>query len=375
MPRKSNGEGTLDILPSGKARYRDWVEVDGVRQRKSFVGSSPSAARAAYKAYLANAQKVAIERVQSVSQWAEYWLEVYKKPTVEWKAGKDYEAYVKRFINPAIGAIRLEDVRPAHIAMLYARAKNRSGKPVSESTLKKLRIILNNLFETAIDNSLASKNPAKKVELPQREPGRIQIFTQKHMDEVVAFLPNHPSGPYIALLFYTGLRVGELLSLMWNDIDTEEKLIHVRRSLTRTEEGEVVGNHTKTKKDRVVPYDAALEPYLAALPRAGLYVISRPDGSTHTHHSFDTVYYRFFNDLNKKLLKEHTEAKAKGSALQLPRLTPHKCRHTFATYLLRSGVDIRVVQLILGHSTVRTTEIYTHLDVNDLKNNIAKFSY
>lgn len=365
--KSTYGQGSIEVLPSGKCRLREWVEIDGVKKRKSFTGPSPKAARDAYKAFLASSQKKTVHQVQTVRQWAKYWLEVYKKPGVEWKVGKDYEMYVDRHIIPVIGDLRLADVRPANIAMLYANAKNRNKKPLSGSALNKLRITLNGIFETAIDNDLCIKNPAQKVPLPNREAVKVKVFTKSQMEYIIKALPNHPSGPALAFLLYTGLRVGELLSLMWTDIDAEKKEILVRRSLTRNEEGEIVGNHTKSRKDRIVPYDEALEPYLAQIPRFGLYVICRPDGHTHTHHSFDTVYYSFFDDLNAQLIKDKKDP--------LPRLTPHKCRHTFATYLLRGGVDIRVVQMILGHAHIQTTEIYTQVDVEDIKNNISKLAY
>lgn len=365
--KRSYGCGSIEQLASGKYRLRDYVEIDGVRKRKSFTGPTPKAVRDAYKLYLAESQKKSVHQVQTVRQWATYWLEVYKKPQVEWKVGKDYAMYVERHIVPAIGDLRLSDVRPANIAMLYANAKNRKNKPLSGSALNKLRITLNGIFETAIDNDLCQKNPVRKVPVPNREAAKIEVYTKSQMDFIVKNLPLHPAGPAVAFLLYTGLRVGEMLSLMWTDIDTDKKEIFVRRSLTRSEEGEVVGTHTKTKKDRIVPYDDALEQYLTMIPRVGLYVISRPDGRTHTHRSFDKVYYSFFEELNARLAEEEKEP--------LPRLTPHKCRHTFATYLLRGGVDIRVVQMILGHSHIQTTEIYTQVDVEDIKNNISKLAY
>lgn len=56
-------------------------------------------------------------------------------------------------------------------------------------------------------------------------------------------------------------------------------------------------------------------------------------------------------------------------------MPPHKCRHTFATYMLRSGADIRAIQTLLGHATLKTTEIYTEVDVDDLKNNVKKLNF
>lgn len=358
MPKRGNGEGTYYKLPSGNWCYRDYVQTRAGKQRMAFTAPSKPLAKQAWKDYVQEHGETPIERVETVEDWANKWLEIYKKPNVEWKVHEDYKMYICRHVLPQIGAIALMDVRPAHIARLYATAKNRKSEPLKRTSLEKIRIALNGIFETAIDNSLCVQNPAKKVDLPERSPSAPKVFTQDQMGKVIEYLPRHQYGPYIAFLLYTGLRIGELLALVWSDIDTTEKLIHIRRSITRTEDGEVVGEHTKTKKERVVPYDKGLEPYLDAISHKGLYVVCHSDGSTLTHHQFDTLYYSFFKDLNNTI---------EESMYKLPRLTPHKCRHTFATYMLRSGVDIRVVQLIMGHSTIKTTEIYTQVDVDDMK--------
>ena len=79
------------------------------------------------------------------------------------------------------------------------------------------------------------------------------------------------------------------------------------------------------------------------------------------------LYKQFFADLNMQLEHDGIDA--------IPYMSPHKCRHTFATYMLRSGADIRAIQSILGHTTLKTTEIYTEVDVDDLKSNIAKLNF
>lgn len=158
-----------------------------------------------------------------------------------------------------------------------------------------------------------------------------------------------------------------MLGLMWGDIDIENQCFNIRRSLKRTENGKEITPSTKNKKERVIPYDGdTLQKYIDKIPRNGLYVISREKDSISTHHthsSFDTIYYRFFDDLNKMLEDP------------LPKMTPHKCRHTFATYMLKSGADIRYMQALLGHSTISTTEIYTHVETEDLRANVAKLKY
>lgn len=366
MARKANGEGTFTQLPSGKWRGRFVDEIDGVTVRKSFTASSPTACRTAHKEWLKSENKVPIERVKTVGEWAIHWLEIYCKPKVAYGTHKDYKMYVDIHIIPAIGDLKFKEVKPAHIARLYANAKNLHGKPLSRSALEKIKIALHGILETAVDNGYCSKNPVDKVKLPDKEPKEIQVFSKDQMGEIVEYLGKHEYGSYIAILLYTGLRIGEMLGLMWTDIDKENLCFNIRRSLKLTENGKEITPRTKNKKERIIPYDETLQKYIEKIPRSGLYVINREvDGLSthHTHSSFDTIYYRFFDDLNATLEES------------LPKMTPHKCRHTFATYMLKSGADIRYVQAILGHSTISTTEIYTHVGTEDLRANVAKLKY
>ena len=96
-----------------------------------------------------------------------------------------------------------------------------------------------------------------------------------------------------------------------------------------------------------------------------MFLLCRDDGDFCRRSQFDRKYYKFFADLNKTLSDEN----------KIPKLTPHKCRHTFATYLLRNGSIIRYVQQLLGHSQIETTTIYTTVDIDDLKANITRLKY
>lgn len=367
MGRKANGEGTITKLPSGNYRLRTVDEIDNVIVRKSFTASSPTACRKAHKEWLASENKVPIERVKTVKEWAVHWLEVYVKAKDSYSTYKDYKMYVDRHIVPAVGKIKLAEVRPAHIAKLYAEAKNRYGNELSRSSKGNIRICLNGIFETAVDNFLCHKNPVANVQLPEKPPRRIKAFNRTQISHIVDFLDKHEYGAHIAFLLYTGLRIGEFLSLLWSDVDDETKTLHVHRTLTKGEHGEVIKDLTKTKRDRIVTYDEALEKHLSALVRTGLYVVCQEDGRHHTHRTYERLYKQFFADLNIHLEKKKADA--------IPYMSPHKCRHTFATYMLRSGADIRAIQSLLGHTSIKTTEIYTEVDVDDLKSNVAKLNF
>lgn len=380
MGRKANGEGSIAKLPSGNYRLRTVDEVDGLLIRKSFTASSPTACRKAHKAWLASENKVAIERVKTVSQWAEHWLEVYCQGKVSESTFSDYSMYIRKHILPAImrenkktgaivrfGDLNLNDVRPAHIAILYKSAKNKNGMPLSRSAMNNIRICLNAIFKTAMDNSLCKANPVQNITLPEKPPRAVKVFKRSHIKQIVAFLDEDENGPIVAFLLFTGLRIGELAALSWADIDADNQTIQVHRTLTRTAEGKKIKENTKTNRHRIVVFDSDLEKYLQKIPREGFYIFCREDGNHHTHSTLETRYKKFFSNLN--------EALAQDGAEPVPYLSPHKCRHTYATYMLRSGADIRAIQTLLGHTTLKTTEIYTEVDVDDLKDNVRKLKF
>ena len=389
MGRKANGEGTITKLPSGNYRLRAVNEIDGLMVRKSFTASSPTACRKAHKEWLASDNKVPIERVKTVGEWANYWLEVYKKPQPGRPIGayKDYKMYVELHINPVIGGLNLKDVRPAHVVKLFKDAKTKpnknfpEGRPLSRSSAEKLLWALEGIFNTAVENNLCVSSPVKNIELPPKSKKALSVFQKEHMKRIVSYINEHEYGPYIALYLYSGLRPGEGFGLMWVDIDRKNNAFNVRRSLTLVDDN---GKNTyqitlgiKSDDERVVTYNEALNPLLDKIPKTGMYVMSRAVEVTndlgekqtihknHTHSSYNEIYYRFFSDINKTLSAEE----------QIPRLTPHKMRHTFATYLRKAGADLDEIRELLGHKSVSTTQIYDTVDIDDMKSTVAKLSY
>lgn len=199
-------------------------------------------------------------------------------------------------------------------------------------------------------------------------------------------MQSHEYGPYIALYLYSGLRPGEGFGLMWNDIDRKNMVFHIQRSLTLVEvvdeqTGKARNTYqitpgTKTDEERVVAYNAALEVLLDRIPQHGLFVMSREIKSKndlgdtittyshHTHSSFDALYYKFFDDLNRILAPE-----------LIPRLTPHKMRHTFATYLRKAGANLDEIRELLGHKSISTTMIYDTVDIEDKRSTVSKLPY
>lgn len=349
--KKANGEGTIEKLPSGNYRLRKEATINGITQRKSFTRSSPTACRKAFDDWLASEDKVAIEKVQTVEQWAKHWLEIYKKDKIAYKSYKNYELYVNKHIIPAIGKVKLVDVRPAHIEKIYLDEAN-----LSDSARKHIHLALKGIFKTAVDNNFCKSSPVDKVSSPAVANDEPEIFSADEVTAILTAAKDHKYGLYVNLLLYTGLRMGELLGLQWNDIDLDNDLIIVRRAIAKVEKG-WEPKSTKTNRVRYIAVPEPLKETLQEQSRGGLFILCNPDGSHLTPHQFERRYRTFFEQNG------------------LTYRSPHKCRHTFATFLLKGNADLRSIQSMLGHSKISTTEIYTHVDTEDIKRNVTKLKY
>lgn len=143
----------------------------------------------------------------------------------------------------------------------------------------------------------------------------------------------------LTLLYSTGLRVSELIKLQIKTIDFEERTIRVRG---------------KGEKDRIVIFDnATLDLIDEYLEKRGV-----------------ENEYLFVNQKNNTLTSRYIQYMIKEYAQKAGiqrKVTPHILRHSFATHLLKNGVDIRAIQQLLGHSNLSTTQIYTSVDMHTLK--------
>ncbi len=167
-----------------------------------------------------------------------------------------------------------------------------------------------------------------------------RYITATEVKEMMASTPNRKHACIIKMLYGCGLRLNELLHLKLSDINSERMLVHVRNS--------------KGNKDRVVMLAPALLEDLRNYFKAyhpKVYLFEGQNGGRYSEKSVQNIV--------------KTAAAKAGITKQV---TPHVLRHSFATHLLENGTDIRYIQQLLGHGSVKTTEIYTHItDVAKMK--------
>ena len=351
MAKRPNGEGSWRKMPNGSWQYRAVIgtDKDGKPIRKSFYGRTQKICKEKHKELMKNG--VPVEKVLTVAQWSEKWLEIYKKDKVAYKSYYNYHLYVTQHIIPAMGAVKLQDVRPAHVEMLL-----KDKKDLSNSARHHIRIALNGIFDAAVDNNLMASNPIRRVHDQKKPPKSPEVFTTAEIEQLLNVAASHPHGLYVQMLLYTGMRMGELLALQWSDVDLDNRLIHVRQALAKSADGWEI-KATKTEKARWVGITDSFADILLSTKRNGLFVLSRDDGAFVTPDHFSWQY--------KKVVQ----------AADVRPLSPHKCRHTYATYLLKGGADLRSIQALLGHANISTTEIYTHVDTDKILAEVKKLEY
>lgn len=354
--RQKNGTGSFRHRERNGKEFVEYrvslgIRMNGDLNRKSFYGSTERDCIKQYKEWMKSGKYLAIERVKTVGEWADKWLELYKKDKVSYGTYRNYKLYVDKHIKPKLGKLKFEQVRPVHIEAFI-----QEEQALSESARHHILVALNGVFQTAVENRFCVENP---VRMPKSKPLeqtiKVQVFPK---DEIKKILESTAaSAAYPQLLMLTGLRRGELLALTWSDIDFENEIITVSKSVARTEKEGYQIKSTKSGKTRYVGIGSQLEKILRGMPRKGLYVLTTQKGGRLSPNQFDKEYRRFFDQTG------------------LGYLSPHKCRHTYATYLQKGGADLRAIQELLGHSKVTVTEIYTHVDTEDIKNNVSKLAY
>ena len=249
------------------------------------------------------------------------------------------------------GQIDLEAIR--QFRLYLTRYKDQTEEPLSIKTqgyhLISLRSFLKFLAKRDI-NTLASE----KIDLPKFEPRQISFLEAGELEDLL----NAPKGTTIAskrdkaileLLFSTGLRLSEIAALGREDINFDRG------------EMRVVG---KGRKERIVfisdSAKLAISDYLASR--------HDEDEALFIRHSLnaDQVGDEDSLRLSVRGIERIVEKYAKIAGLT-KKVSPHTLRHSFATDLLINGADIRSVQAMLGHSSIQTTQVYTHITNQQLK--------
>lgn len=302
----------------------------------------------------------------TVSAWYKQWIDLYKKPKgLTEKSLKMYNEKFNGYIRPAIGHMKLKDVKDVHLQRILNSQAGRSA-----SHVKKIRMVLQEMFKRARQSRLIPYDPAELLELPTVKQGRRRSITEEERAAILAVAERHRAGLWILTLLYTGMRPGETAALTWSDVDFDHNEIHVhaaKESGTRTIKGPKTDSGV-----RDIPIHAALLPrLLAARGKPFSPVFPTKAGTIQSESSMRRMWNSFRTELDLQLGAKTKDGKIVESVVA-DDLTPYCLRHTFCTDLQRAGVPINNAKELMGHADIQTTaNIYTHRDNTTLHNSIA----
>lgn len=261
-----------------------------------------------------------------------------------------YAGDLVQFVGFVVGGDAFDPaaVTSIHVRRYVAHLRKRGS---SQTTIARKLASLRSLYKYLIREGIVADNPASSLSAPRRER-RLPIFLDE--DEVERLLiapdPQDATGQrdraILEMLYSTGMRIGELASVSLTDVDLL---------------GEVVKAKGKGKKERLVPLGGpavrALRDYLAVRKTlAGGYRVNR--AALFLNRTGDRLSARGIRRMFHKYARR-TGLSAKA--------TPHTLRHSFATHMLNRGADLRSVQELLGHASLASTQIYTHVSTERLK--------
>jgi integrase/recombinase XerC len=229
---------------------------------------------------------------------------------------------------------------------------------LKKSSVARKLACLKSFFKLLVREGRTTTNPAELVSSP-RLPKHLPTFLQENEAATLVQLPEGDSvkdlrdRAILELLYASGLRVSELVGLSDHQLDMAQQLVRV------------LG---KGKKERIVPFGdfaaRAIEAYLTERDRLAL---SRPEPNG-TRPLFVSVNGIRLNSRDVQRLVERFRLNLSASR----RITPHTLRHSFATHLLERGADLRSIQELLGHASLSTTQKYTHVSLQHLRNEYDK---
>ncbi len=254
--------------------------------------------------------------------------------------------------------IRLSDVRPEDLQRyqgeLYA-ATMKGGRPYAASTIQTKLVAVKTLFRFLVRRGALLLDPSSQLELPRIEKRLPRLILSESEARRIVTAPRG-STPIVLrdramleTLYGTGMRVGELVRLRPEDVDTEDRLVRI-----------VEG---KGRKDRNVPLTSAAARAISAYLTQGRSSLLRSEP------------WLFLSKRGKKIHRAQVGDIVKAWARKAgvkKNVSCHTFRHSMATHLLRGRADIRQIQALLGHGSLSTTERYTHVEVSDLRRVIER---
>ena len=369
--RRIKGDGSLYFNEQKQlwvAQSSDYDPETGERIRLSATGKTETKALAKLRALQSGKTKKSPRKSKAPAatsnklyDYTLHYLIVFKKPTV---TSRTFEWYrnMSNHIRDGFESKTVENLTALNIQIFF----NNLAQEKSDSTMTAVHALLNQVLKHAVKQKVIPSNPMDDgVTLPKgrKLPKKGKALPRHVCRDILAALDASPTyKPLVMTLLYTGLRIGELMALRWENIDRKNMLIHIENAVTSEcefdEEGKtisrksVVSDTKTTASQRVIPLELEVLEVLDDWRTVSKKTQGKAQEQGYEGLIFPNQYgylrsYQGFRKQFKRFLDQ--------CGLGDYGITFHKFRHTFATLLMEQGTNPRVVQELLGHQKVETT--------------------
>ena len=290
-----------------------------------------------------------------LKEWLDIWLNKYTKFAVKLRTYERYKYIIEKHINPKLGELDLDDLLAVTLQD-YVLSELESGNLISSKGLANNSVIgivnvLKSALKLAKSLEISALDNSNKIKLPMATEKPVTAFEKWEQEKLEKYCLSSNKTNYLGIIIclYTGIRLGELLALTWNDIDFKSGIMTISKTAYRIKQNgkpQVVIDKPKTKNSsRLIPLPKQL---LEILKRAKR--ISKSDFVLSTRTG-GIVGTRAYQKTYERILKK----------LDIPYKNFHSLRHTFATSAIEMGMDVKTLSEILGHKNpVITLQRYTH---------------
>lgn len=367
--KKSNGEGSIYKRKDGRWCGSYYDNESANPKRYYIYGKTQKEVRQKLKnkEEQLKRRRKELDVPDTLGKWMLFYLQNYKKNEIKETTYYNYMTlYRKHIQKSSIYNIKLDKLSSNELQKYYNKMLS-DGYDVS--SVKRINVLVNSALSQAEKMHIVKENVNRLTTLPKKKQYKASILSVEEIKRILSDARDDELYPIVVLVLYTGLRKGELMALKWTNIDFENKELHVEGSLCRVETGEVTKEGTrkytykilepKTEKSRrTIPLsDIAIDALnlqkerqqkikeqYALIYQDQDFVFARYDGKYLNQRPFMNQYHDFLERYN------------------IHRIRFHDLRHTFASILLEAGESPKVIQELLGHSTITTTmDIYTHV--------------
>lgn len=369
MGRSANGTGSIRKISTTRngKQYSYW-------QARYTAGYDPASGKQIQRSITGKTQKEVAQKLKevtfqidqgtyipptkmTVSEWFAIWLKEYLG-SVKKSTAYLYETNVTLYINPVLGEVRLDALKPHTVQSFYNRLQNE--KHLSPKTIKNIHGVVHKGLQQAVLNGYLRTNPSDACVLPKIAKAELHPLDEAAAARFIHEISGHQYEYLYQIALFTGLREGEVLGLSWDDLDLSTGVLFVKRQLRRDQRkgGGFYFSSPKNGK----PRQLTLAPSVVKLFRlqklrqnalrktAGELWLDR--NLVFTNAVGDYLSYRTIYDCFKRIVKR----------IGCPDTRFHDLRHSYAIAAIKGGDDIKTVQENLGHATAAfTLDVYGHV--------------